>query len=85
MSVTRPPEGPATGRSLDDIVVSNPGILAGRRVFRGTRVPVEVLFENVADGLSLDEILDTYEALNRDDVLAVLDFAARAVAGPRAA
>ncbi|WP_244539283.1 DUF433 domain-containing protein [Methylobacterium sp. 174MFSha1.1] len=66
-------------------MTSNPAILSGRRVFRGTRVPVEVLFENLADGLSLDEILDSYEALNRDDVLAVLDFAAQAIAGSRAA
>lgn len=76
MSATRPLDAQATVRSIDDIVVSNPAILAGRRVFRGTRVPVEALFENLADGLSLDEILDTYEALDRDDVLAVLDFAA---------
>ncbi|QRE74288.1 DUF433 domain-containing protein [Methylobacterium aquaticum] len=85
MTPPRSPNTPAARQSLDDIVVSNPAILAGRRVFRGTRVPVEVVFENLADGLSLDEILDTYEALNRDDVVAVLEFAAQAVAGPRAA
>ncbi|TNC12406.1 DUF433 domain-containing protein [Methylobacterium terricola] len=82
MSATRPPDAQATVRSIDDVVVSNPAILAGRRVFRGTRVPVEVLFENLADGLSLDEILDTYEALVREDVLIVLAVATRAVAEP---
>jgi uncharacterized protein (DUF433 family) len=43
-------------------------------------VPVEVLFENLADDRSLDEILDAYESLDRDDVVAVLERTA-----PRAA
>jgi uncharacterized protein (DUF433 family) len=48
-------------------------VLGGRPVFRNARVPVEVLFENLADGLSLDEILDSYPTLDRDDVVAVLE------------
>lgn len=70
---------------LDDLVTSDPAVMGGRRVFRGTRVPVEVLFENLADGLSLDEILDAYESLDRDDVIAVLELTARSLAAPRAA
>ena len=38
---------------LDDLITSNPDILGGGRVFRGARAPVEALFENLADGLSL--------------------------------
>jgi len=49
--------------------------MGGRRVFRGTRIPVEVLFENLADGLSLDEILDAYPTLNREDALAAIKLA----------
>ena len=49
--------------------------MGGRRVFRGTRIPVEVLFENLADGLSLDEILDAYPTLNREDALAAIQLA----------
>ncbi|KQT60853.1 hypothetical protein ASG52_16525 [Methylobacterium sp. Leaf456] len=70
---------------LDDLVTSDPAVMGGRRVFRGTRVPVEVLFENLADGLSLDEILDAYESLDRGDVVAVLELTARSLAAPRAA
>ncbi|AWN54564.1 DUF433 domain-containing protein [Methylobacterium sp. 17Sr1-1] len=58
--------------------------MAGRRGFRGMRVPVEALFENLADSLSLDETLDGPETLDRDDAVAVLDVAARAVARPKA-
>jgi uncharacterized protein (DUF433 family) len=75
----------ATRLRLDELVTSDPAVMGGRRVFRGTRVPVEVLFENLADGLSLNEILDEYESLDRGDVVAVLELTARSLAAPRAA
>lgn len=59
--------------SLSDLITSDPDLMGGRRVFRGTRVPIEVLFENLADGLSLEEILDEYESLDRADVVRVLE------------
>ena len=43
----------------NQLVISDPEILGGKPVFAGTRVPVAVLFENLADGLSLDEILES--------------------------
>jgi uncharacterized protein (DUF433 family) len=49
--------------------------MGGRLVFRGTRIPVEVLFENLADGLSLDEIRDTYPTLKRADAIAAIELA----------
>jgi uncharacterized protein (DUF433 family) len=58
---------------LQDLIVATPEVMGGRPVFRNTRVPVEVLFENLADGLSLDEILEAYPTLDRDDVVAVLE------------
>jgi len=54
---------------------TNPDVMGGRLVFRGTRIPVEVLFENLADGMSLDEILDAYPALNREDAVAAIEMA----------
>lgn len=56
-------------------IVRNPAILGGRPVFRGTRVPIEVLFDNLADGLDLDEILASYPTVKREDALAVLEMA----------
>jgi uncharacterized protein (DUF433 family) len=52
--------------------------MGGRRVFCGTRIPAEVLFENLADGMSLDEILDAYPNLNREDALAAVQLAKQA-------
>ncbi|MCE7028987.1 DUF433 domain-containing protein [Jiella avicenniae] len=71
--------------TLDDLIISDPEVMGGRRVFRNTRVPIEVLFENLADGMSLDEILDEYETLDRDDVVAVLELTSQAMSAPRAA
>jgi uncharacterized protein (DUF433 family) len=71
--------------TLDDLVTSRPDVMGGRRVFRGTRVPVEVLFENLADGMSLGEILQEYETLDRNDVVRVLELTSSTLAGQQAA
>ena len=57
------------------LIARDPDILGGRPVFRGTRVPVDVLFENLADGLTLDEILHAYPTLDREDVVSALELA----------
>ena len=54
------------------LVVSHPGILGGTAVFRGTRLPVQTLFDYVADGQSLDYFLETFEGVTREDAQAVL-------------
>ena len=56
------------------LVVSNPGILGGTPVFRGTRLPVQTLFNYLADGLSLDYFLDTFEGVTRDQAQAALQY-----------
>ena len=56
----------------NQLVSSDPEILGGTPVFIGTRVPVAVLFENLADGLSLDEILDSYPTLKREQAIEAL-------------
>ena len=47
-------------------------ILGGTPVFAGTRVPIAVLFENLADGLSLEQIIDAYPSITRDQAVATL-------------
>ena len=55
------------------IASRDPDILGGTAVFAGTRVPLSVLFENLADGLTLDEILDSYPTIPRDMALLALE------------
>lgn len=71
--------------TLEDLIVSSPEVMGGRRVFRGTRIPVEVLFENLADGMPLAEILNEYDTLDRGDVIRVLELTSSDLARPRAA
>jgi len=47
--------------------------VSGVWVFRGTRVPVAALFENLRDGATVDEFLDWFPGVNREDVEAVLN------------
>ena len=64
---------------LEELITSDLSVMGGRRVFRNTRVPIEVLFENLADGLSLDLILAEYETLDRNDVVRVLELTSGAL------
>jgi uncharacterized protein (DUF433 family) len=63
-------------------VESVPGKVSGAWVFRDTRMPVAAVFENLEDGVTIDELVELYAGLTRDQVKAVLDFAARSVGAP---
>lgn len=56
------------------LVVSHPGILGGKPVFRGTRLPVATLFEYLADGLTLDYFLETFPSIQRAQATDVLRY-----------
>jgi uncharacterized protein (DUF433 family) len=64
-------------------VESVPGKMSGAWVFRGTRLPAAAVFENLEDGLTIDEVVQLYDGLTREQVKAVLDFAAQSLAAPR--
>lgn len=67
------------------LISTDPEILGGIPVFTGTRVPVAVLFENLADGLSLEEILDSYPTLKREQAIEALRQAEHLLELPKAA
>ena len=62
-------------------VESVPGKVSGAWVFRGTRLPVATIFENLEDGLSIEEIMEQFD-VTREQVTVVLDFAARSLEAP---
>ena len=59
-----------------------PGKVSGAWVFRGTRIPVSAVFENLEDGLTIDQIADMFDGLTREQVKAVLDFTAHTLEAP---
>lgn len=63
-------------------VESVPGKVSGAWVFRGTRMPVAAVFENLEDGLTIDEVAELYDGLTREQIKAVLDFAAHSLETP---
>lgn len=60
-------------------IVSDPEVLAGKPRIRGTRIAVELVLEMLADGAPVEEILDCYPHLSREDVQACLEYAVRMV------
>ena len=63
--------------NLLDRITINPEICHGKPTIRGLRYPVETILELLSSGMTLEEILADYEDLEREDILAVLAFAAR--------
>ena len=57
-----------------------PGRVSGAWVFKGTRLPVRTLFENIEAGATVDQFLEWYEGVIRDQVLDVLHHAERSLA-----
>ena len=54
-------------------IMSDPEILSGATVFSGTRVPVAALLDNLAAGLTLDEFLDNFPTVTREQAIQVLE------------
>ena len=52
----------------------DPEIMSGTPVFEGTRVPIDALVNNLADGVSLDEFLENFPTATREQALAIIRF-----------
>ena len=63
--------------TLLDRITIDPAICHGKPCVRGLRYPVEMILELLSAGMTTEEILADYEDLEREDILAVLAFAAR--------
>jgi uncharacterized protein (DUF433 family) len=63
--------------SLLDRITIDPNICYGKPCIRGLRYPVETILELLSAGMSIEDILADYEDLEREDILAALEFAAR--------
>jgi uncharacterized protein (DUF433 family) len=60
-------------------VESIPGKVSGAWVLKGTRMPVSVIFENLKAGANIEEIMEWFDGLDREQVEAVIEFAARSL------
>lgn len=59
--------------SLNDVIVKDPDILGGTPVFRGTRVPLQALFDSIEGGETLEEFLEGFPSVSREMAVAALE------------
>jgi uncharacterized protein (DUF433 family) len=65
---------------LAERVEANPGVMLGKPVIRGTRVPVELILRRISEGATEDDLLASYPHLTRDDIRAAVAYAADTIA-----
>ena len=65
---------------MSDRITVGPDICNGKPVIRGTRISVQTVLEFLAAGDAVEDLLEEYPALKRDDVQACLDYASKLMA-----
>ena len=58
----------------------NPDVMLGKPVIKGTRVPVELIVRKLGEGASVEDLLDGYPNLKKEDIQAALTYAANTLA-----
>jgi uncharacterized protein (DUF433 family) len=59
-----------------DRIVTDQKIMLGKPVIKGTRITVELILKKLSEGMSLDEVIQAYPHLTREDILAALSYSA---------
>lgn len=62
-------------------IIVNPKIMVGKPIIKGTRIPVDAILKRVAEGMTINEILEDYPNLTHKDVKAAFDYAAAILRG----
>ncbi len=68
-----------TEKQMLERIVINPKLMVGKPVIRGTRLTVEYILGLLAQGATIEEILDEYQGLEREDIRACLMFATKSL------
>ena len=63
----------------ENLIHSDPTVMMGKPVVKGTRITVELILEKLAAGESIEQVLASHPRLTRQSILAALDFAAKAI------
>jgi uncharacterized protein (DUF433 family) len=65
--------------TIKNIISIDPEVLGGQPVFKGTRVPVDSLFMHLEKGISLDEFLEDFPSVSREQAVSILEIAEKIV------
>ena len=58
-------------QNIKDLITIDPETMGGQHVFKGTRVPIETLFDHLEDGVSLDEFLNEFDTVSKEQAIAL--------------
>jgi uncharacterized protein (DUF433 family) len=61
--------------NLKDVISIDNEVLGGQTVFKGTRVPVETLFDHLEAGITIEAFLDDFPTVTKEQAIALLDYA----------
>jgi uncharacterized protein (DUF433 family) len=64
-------------QNIKDLITIDPDTLGGQPVFKGTRVPIQSLFEHLEEGVSLDEFIADFDTVSKDQAIAVMEIASK--------
>jgi uncharacterized protein (DUF433 family) len=73
---------PMTNSTSPAQIITDPAILGGKPVIAGTRISVQLILEKLRDGWTIEELLDDYPHLTREQIIAALAYAASAMGTP---
>ncbi|HLX11300.1 MAG TPA: DUF433 domain-containing protein [Bacteroidota bacterium] len=62
-----------------DRIIANPAIMLGKPIIKGTRITVELILRKLSSGYTMEEILDQYPSITREDILATLEYASEVI------
>jgi uncharacterized protein (DUF433 family) len=68
-------------KELRTRIIVDPGIMVGKPIIKGTRIPVDAIITRIAEGMSIKEILEDYPNLTSDDVKAALEYTVDIIRG----
>jgi uncharacterized protein (DUF433 family) len=73
--IVKPLDARYNDEAMNDRITMNPDVLVGKPVIKGTRLSVEFIVGLLAQGWSMDDVLQEYDHITREDVLACLAYA----------
>lgn len=66
---------------MKERIIVDPEVMVGKPVIRGTRIPVDLILKLIAQGMTVEEILEDYPHITREDIKAALEYGAKIVRG----
>lgn len=63
-----------------DRIMSDPALMLGKPVVKGTRITVELILKKLSEGLSIEQLLASYTHLSKEDIFAALNYASNLIA-----